>query len=153
TMSQDAAGIVEKHPAGAPLNDEDAGKVLSGFIKSSGTFSDAVFPALATENAEISAALAGHQSLAEIPESQRSALRMAIYLTSETIGKLNKTHKLSEAEAGTLNKYKSALDKTTKFIPTWVKIAVALALGLGTMVGWKRIVVTVGEKIGKSHLT
>ena len=40
-----------------------------------------------------------------------------------------------------------------KFIPTWVKVAVAIALGLGTMVGWKRIVVTVGEKIGKSHLT
>jgi phosphate/sulfate permease len=41
----------------------------------------------------------------------------------------------------------------TKFIPTWVKVAVALALGMGTMVGWKRIVVTVGEKIGKEHLT
>src|SRR6202012_5760377 len=40
-----------------------------------------------------------------------------------------------------------------KFIPTWVKIVVAIALGLGTMVGWKRIVVTVGEKIGKTHLT
>ena len=39
------------------------------------------------------------------------------------------------------------------FIPIWVKIAVAIALGLGTMVGWKRIVVTVGEKIGKTHLT
>jgi PiT family inorganic phosphate transporter len=34
-----------------------------------------------------------------------------------------------------------------------VKFAVAIALGLGTMIGWKRIVVTVGEKIGKSHLT
>ena len=34
-----------------------------------------------------------------------------------------------------------------------MKVAVAIALGLGTMVGWKRIVVTVGEKIGKSHLT
>ena len=45
------------------------------------------------------------------------------------------------------------IDKATKFIPTWVKVAVALALGLGTMVGWKRIVVTVGEKIGKEHLT
>ncbi len=41
----------------------------------------------------------------------------------------------------------------TKFIPLWVKVAVAIALGLGTMVGWKRIVRTVGEKIGKSHLT
>jgi len=49
--------------------------------------------------------------------------------------------------------YKSALDQTTKYIPVWVKAVVALALGLGTMVGWKRIVVTVGEKIGKAHLT
>ena len=49
--------------------------------------------------------------------------------------------------------YKKHLDNSTKFIPTWVKVAVALALGLGTMVGWKRIVVTVGEKIGKTHLT
>ena len=46
-----------------------------------------------------------------------------------------------------------ALDNATKFIPTWVKVAVAIALGLGTMIGWKRIVVTVGEKIGKTHLT
>ena len=45
------------------------------------------------------------------------------------------------------------MDSATKFIPVWVKVAVAIALGLGTMVGWKRIVVTVGEKIGKSHLT
>ena len=40
-----------------------------------------------------------------------------------------------------------------QFIPIWVKFAVAIALGCGTMIGWKRIVVTVGEKIGKSHLT
>ncbi|MEH2402727.1 inorganic phosphate transporter [Nostoc sp.] len=52
-----------------------------------------------------------------------------------------------------LNSYKTQLDKVTKFIPNWVKFAVAIALGLGTMIGWKRIVVTVGEKIGKDHLT
>ena len=52
-----------------------------------------------------------------------------------------------------LANYKGKVDKATKFIPSWVKVAVALALGLGTMVGWKRIVVTVGEKIGKEHLT
>jgi PiT family inorganic phosphate transporter len=49
--------------------------------------------------------------------------------------------------------YKSKADKATKFIPDWVKVAVALALGLGTMVGWKRIVVTVGERIGKQRLS
>ena len=52
----------------------------------------------------------------------------------------------------TVAKYKGALDTSTKFIPIWVKVVVALALGLGTMIGWRRIVVTVGEKIGKTHL-
>ena len=52
-----------------------------------------------------------------------------------------------------LANYKKKLDGATKFIPAWVKVAVALALGMGTMIGWKRIVVTVGEKIGKEHLT
>ena len=60
---------------------------------------------------------------------------------------------VSTPEAATLKAYKSGLDKGTRFIPTWVKVCVAIALGLGTMVGWKRIVVTVGERIGKTHLT
>lgn len=45
------------------------------------------------------------------------------------------------------------MDRSIKYIPDWVKVAVALALGLGTMVGWKRIVITVGERIGKEHLS
>src|SRR5262249_7360405 len=52
-----------------------------------------------------------------------------------------------------LTALKKSLDDSTKFIPLWVKVVVAIALGLGTMIGWKRIVVTVGEKIGKTHLT
>ena len=65
----------------------------------------------------------------------------------------DKESELSAADLDTLKAYKAELDAATKFIPLWVKIAVAIALGLGTMVGWKRIVVTVGEKIGKTHLT
>ncbi|RDJ93240.1 inorganic phosphate transporter, partial [Lacticaseibacillus rhamnosus] len=65
----------------------------------------------------------------------------------------DKENDLSKDEVGKLNAYKKSLDNSTKFITLWVKIAVAVALGLGTMVGWKRIVVTVGEKIGKTHLT
>ena len=60
---------------------------------------------------------------------------------------------LKPDEVAALNDYKKSLDGETKFIPIWVRVAVAVALGLGTMVGWKRIVVTVGERIGKSHLT
>ena len=78
-----------------------------------------------------------------------------MYLASEALRFLMKDKEadLSRAEVATLNSYKGSLDNATKFIPNWVKIAVAIALGLGTMVGWKRIVITVGEKIGKSHLT
>ena len=45
------------------------------------------------------------------------------------------------------------LSKPVEYVPEWVVLGVALCLGLGTMVGWERIVVTVGEKIGKTHLT
>ena len=60
---------------------------------------------------------------------------------------------LSADEKKTVKAFQGKLEAGTRFIPVWVKISVALALGLGTMVGWKRIVVTVGEKIGKTHLT
>jgi len=78
-----------------------------------------------------------------------------MYVVSETLRLLDKSKAggISAADWVVLKNYKSHIDKATRFIPSWVKVAVALALGLGTMVGWKRIVVTVGEKIGKSHMT
>ncbi len=45
------------------------------------------------------------------------------------------------------------LRRYTDYSPTWVIVLIALSLGVGTMIGWKRIVVTIGEKIGKTHLT
>jgi PiT family inorganic phosphate transporter len=81
--------------------------------------------------------------------------RNDMYLMSEGIRLMQKSKKpeMSAADVAVLRNYKGHIDKATRFIPLWVKVAVALALGLGTMVGWKRIVVTVGEKIGKNHLT
>src|SRR5262245_41542006 len=78
-----------------------------------------------------------------------------MYLASEAIRFLqkDKENDLSKQDIATLGAYKKSLDNTTKFIPDWVKACVAIALGLGTMIGWKRITVTVGEKIGKQHLT
>jgi len=95
-------------------------------------------------------------SLGNVPADMQSNVRNQMYLTSETfrlLPKVSGTPKFSAADAKTLTAYRSFLDKSTKFIPGWVKVAVALALGLGTMVGWKRIVITVGEKIGKTHMT
>jgi PiT family inorganic phosphate transporter len=151
-MSQNASAVLAKH-APAPAEKDAAAKTLGAYLKPGGTFSDNLFAALAEKNSEVNTFLANHKSLAEMPEDQRGALRTAIYYTTETIGKLTKEHKFSDSENKELGKYKTELDKTTKYIPLWVKIAVAMSLGFGTMIGWKRIVVTVGEKIGKSHLT
>ncbi len=90
-----------------------------------------------------------------VPNDRLRNFRNDMYLVSESLRLMQKT-KQPEIAADdwiVLNNYKKHIDNATKFIPGWVKVAVAMALGLGTMVGWKRIVVTVGEKIGKDHLT
>ena len=78
-----------------------------------------------------------------------------MYLASEALRVLakDKESELTSEQKRQIAEFKKQLDYATKFIPLWVKVCVAIALGLGTMIGWKRIVVTVGEKIGKSHLT
>lgn len=93
--------------------------------------------------------------LAKVPNDRVRNFRNDLYLVSEALRlmKINKRPAISAADWEALDNYKKHVDRSTRFIPGWVKVAVAMALGLGTMVGWKRIVVTVGEKIGKEHLT
>lgn len=94
--------------------------------------------------------------LARVPNDRVRNFRNDMYVVSETLRllKKNQASVISAADWPALDNYKkNHIDRATRFIPTWVKVAVAMALGLGTMVGWKRIVVTVGEKIGKEHLT
>ena len=90
-----------------------------------------------------------------VPPQDQTNVRNDMYVASEALRLMDKAHDpaFTPEESAALKNYKSKVDRATKFIPTWVKVAVALALGLGTMVGWKRIVVTVGERIGKDHLT
>jgi inorganic phosphate transporter, PiT family len=116
---------------------------------------EGTYPSLAVLVSEISKQVTQYGSLAKFPAEAVGNTRNDMYLASEALRFLvkDKESELSSAEMATLTAYKGSLDNATKFIPTWVKIAVAIALGLGTMVGWKRIVVTVGEKIGKTHLT
>ena len=96
-----------------------------------------------------------YKAFKSVPAKDQTNVRNDMYLTSEALRLMEKNHNpgFTAAETASLNSYKSKLDKATRFIPDWVKVAVALALGLGTMVGWKRVVITVGEKIGKDHLT
>jgi PiT family inorganic phosphate transporter len=112
-------------------------------------------PALGALAGSISTQVERYHSLANVPPDSMVNMRNDMYLVSEGLRFLgkSKTVPVSADDAKVLGSYKKQLDNATKFIPTWVKVAVAIALGLGTMIGWKRIVVTVGERIGKTHLT
>lgn len=117
---------------------------------------EGTFPSLAALISDIASQVRQYGGeLGKVPTAQVGNTRNDMYLVSEALRLLakDKASDLSAGDIAKLNTYKKALDNSTKFIPTWVKVAVAIALGLGTMIGWKRIVVTVGEKIGKEHLT
>jgi PiT family inorganic phosphate transporter len=136
--------------AGRQVADDE----LSAYLKTKGQMNERTFAAIGTKCREISETLEGKNSLSDLTGEQRRTLRTDLYLTSESLGKAIKQKKLADPdELKSVSTLKSSMDKVTKFIPPWVKVAVAVALGLGTMIGWKRIVVTVGEKIGKEHLT
>jgi PiT family inorganic phosphate transporter len=131
----------------------DSGKELEEFV-SSHKFQPATMTALQQMVTDIRNEAVSYGSLGNVPDEMQTNVRNQMYLASETMRLLPKFGpKMSEEDIKPLTNYKGFLDKSTKYIPSWVKVAVALALGLGTMVGWKRIVVTVGEKIGKTHLT
>ncbi len=141
------------HAASAAPDAALAHKELTRFLRSGHVDADTM-PALAVANARVGARLEHVDDLTSLAGAERRELRLDAYLVSESLTRLVKAKQLPaplDAEAAT--SYQKSLKNLTNFIPTWVKVAVALALGLGTMIGWKRIVVTVGEKIGKAHLT
>jgi PiT family inorganic phosphate transporter len=145
---------VEKSgPVAGGANLLAARKVLTGYLRKD-PVSAATVAALGTVNHAIIETTGRISDLNAIPGDQRRELRLNLYMVSETLAKMAKKKQLpAQFDAKAAGEYQSLLKGLTTFIPTWVKFAVALALGLGTMVGWKRIVVTVGEKIGKAHLT
>jgi PiT family inorganic phosphate transporter len=131
----------------------DADQQLQQFI-SSKKYEPSVMVALQQEITDIRNEVTQYRSLKNVPAGMQANVRNQMYVTSESFRLLGKFGpKMNDADKKTIANYKTWLDKSTKFIPDWVKVAVALALGMGTMIGWKRIVVTVGEKIGKTHLT
>jgi PiT family inorganic phosphate transporter len=139
-------------PDAAP---QDARASLMDYVRTRKLEADTV-PALAALVGQIAAEVhRDGSSLKRVPTEAVQNVRNDMYVAAETIRFLSKdkTVEFDEETERNLAALKKSLDRATKFIPLWVKIAVAIALGLGTMIGWKRIVVTVGEKIGKSHLT
>jgi len=157
TYSQKAAEVFDRQTivlGGQPLSaNTDPRPAVTAFLHEP---QSAPVPtvALAGLIRQTASRVAGFGSVDTVPPSVAGNIRNDMYLTDEALRVIDKNHRLGlvKADVDALKLYKGALDNSTKFIPTWVKVAVAIALGLGTMVGWKRIVVTVGEKIGKEHL-
>ena len=151
--SQAASQVIEGKAAGYNIIG-DPRPAVTGYVARH-ELTEGTYPSLAALVRDMAKQVQTYGSVAKIPSEAVGNTRNDMYLASEAIRFLmkDKQSTLTADEVKTLNAYKGQLDQATKFIPLWVKIAVAIALGLGTMIGWKRIVVTVGEKIGKTHLT
>jgi len=137
------------------IADEKARAVITQYIQTK-EMTPEVVPALASLTDHLGERVGHYGDLKDIPEAEVSSIRNDMYLSTTAFKRLDKADQLpamSDAEKKTVKEYRSNLDSFLQYIPNWVKVAVALALGLGTMVGWKRIVVTVGERIGKNHMT
>ncbi|MBJ9936664.1 MULTISPECIES: inorganic phosphate transporter [Acinetobacter] len=150
--SQTAVLLKQNQPE---LTDEKARVILTKYIQTKQQTPEVV-PALASMTDHLGERVSSYNNLKDIPEAAISEIRNDMYLSTTTFKRLDKADalpKMDQSQEKLVKEYRSSLDSFLQYIPTWVKVAVALALGLGTMVGWKRIVVTVGERIGKHHMT
>lgn len=150
--SQTAVFLNQNQPE---LTDEKARVILTKYIQTKQQTPEVV-PALASMTDHLGERVSSYSNLKDIPEVAISEIRNDMYLSTTSFKRLDKANalpKMDQSQEKLVKEYRSSLDSFLQYIPTWVKVAVALALGLGTMVGWKRIVVTVGERIGKHHMT
>ena len=152
-VSQQAANVVSKYVSPNAVIADDR-EELTDYIRTK-EFTPNTMLALRQLITDIGNETALFGELAKVPNDRVRNFRNDMYVISEALRlmKKNQPTLIHTADWEALDNYKKHVDGATRFIPSWVKVAVALALGLGTMIGWKRIVVTVGEKIGKEHLT
>lgn len=152
-LSYQTSTLLDNQPH--ELEDQQARVILTKYIQTKQQ-TDEVVPALASLTHHLGERVGGYNDLKDIPETAIGDIRNDMYLSTTAFKRLEKAEALPalpDAQKNVVKDYRSSLDSFLQYIPTWVKVAVALALGLGTMVGWKRIVVTVGERIGKHHMT
>jgi PiT family inorganic phosphate transporter len=150
-----AQGVFAAHANGTPtVSANDARKIVGDALRDKKLNQPQVFAGLASLSTEIATNVKNYGAISHVPAAATPNLRNDMYLTGDATRLLPKEGaKFNAAETATLKTYTDGMQKGTRFIPLWVKVCVAIALGLGTMIGWKRIVVTVGERIGKTHLT
>jgi PiT family inorganic phosphate transporter len=149
------AGAVLKNHGARPVAVAQARTVLRTSLSSRKVMNGTTYGAVVAVSDDLAERVSGYGSLGKVPASAAPNIRNDMYLVMDTTRMIAKSpdNRMTAHERDTLTDYQERLESGTRFIPLWVKVAVALALGLGTMVGWKRIVVTVGERIGKQHMT
>ena len=152
-VSQQTAEVIHRYVDPAAVIGDPAPEVTD-YVRTK-EFKPGTMLALRQLVTDTSGELEHFKDLKGIPAKDAPNFRNNMYLVSEALRLMKKSGKpdIAASDWQVLDNYKKHIDTATKFIPVWVKVAVALSLGLGTMVGWKRIVITVGEKIGKEHLT
>jgi len=152
--SEQAGHILDRHVDKNAILGPDARAEVTDYIRTKQLQPDTIL-ALRELVEDLNHEVALSKVFKSVPPQDQTNVRNDMYVASEALRLMAKNHNpaFTPEETAALNNYKSKVDRATKFIPNWVKVAVALALGLGTMVGWKRVVVTVGEKIGKEQLT
>jgi PiT family inorganic phosphate transporter len=155
TSAASAGKVFEAHAGNAAMPSPDAARKLVGdALRDKSLNRPEVFASLSVLSNDIVTNLRNYGAISHVPAAATPNLRNEMYLAGDAVRLLPKQGATFSAdETKSLKSFSTSLEKGTRFIPLWVKVCVAIALGLGTMVGWKRIVVTVGEKIGKTHLT
>ncbi len=123
----------------------DGAIAVKGKLESAGKLT----PELAADADGIHRALDGKASFAELPSAKRKTIRERLFRLSTAA----RDSAFVEDRTDEWKRDKKSLTNAIEFVPLWVAIGVALALGFGTTIGYKRIVITVAEKIGKTHLT
>jgi PiT family inorganic phosphate transporter len=152
--SERAGQILDRHVDKSGILGEDARAEVTDYIRTKQLQPDTIL-ALRELVEDVNHEVALYGVFKSVPAQDQANVRNDMYVASEAIRLMQKSNNpaFTPAENAALANYKVTVDKATRFIPDWVKVAVALALGLGTMVGWRRVVVTVGEKIGKEDMT
>jgi len=128
---------------------------LTTFVKGGKAVTPEVLGSLAVVLEEVGGILGKVETLKDLSKEGRLGVRGDLYLASSTIKRMEKLKQMG-ADEGLKAKelaFRKSAESVTDYVPLWVKVAVALALGLGTTIGYQRIVRTVGEGIGKGHLT
>jgi PiT family inorganic phosphate transporter len=160
--SEQAGHILDRHVDKTGILGEDARTEVTDYIRTKQLQPDTIL-ALRELVEDLNHEVALYKVFKSVPAPDQANVRNDMYVAGEAIRLMQKNDAslvkekkqpvFDKAESAALGNYKIKVDKATRFIPDWVKVAVALALGLGTMIGWRRVVITVGEKIGKEHLT